>query len=148
MTTACYSGTPLAKKLGIKPDQIVTTVDAPAGFEALLEPLPDGVRVSASIARVHGTHAMLIAFYTEAAELAKTFVERAHRVVADGSFSIAWPKRSSGVASDITEEMLPVVGLPCGMVDSNVCAIDETLSGLHFVVRKEHRTTWPDPVLA
>ncbi len=61
----------------------------------------------------------------------------------DGAFWVAWPKRSSGLPIDITKDTLRTVGLPTGMVDNKVCAIDETWSGLRFVVREEHRATWP-----
>ena len=145
MATAGYSGTPLPKKLGIKPGVDVVTIDAPEDFEATLGPLPDG-------ARLLSTHdepgeesglAMLIAFYTDPSVLWSTFAARARTVKADGAFWIAWPKRASGVPTDITEDTLRTVGLPTGMVDNKVCAIDETWSGLRFVVRKEHRATWP-----
>ena len=76
--------------------------------------------------------------------MSATFPVRARRLVPAGAFWIAWPKRSSGVPTDLTEDVLREVCLPTGMVDNKVCAIDGTWSGLRFVVRKEHRSAWPD----
>ena len=144
MATAGYSGTPLPKKLGIRPGTRLTLIDPPPGFDAILGPLPDGVRtVSADGLGEEAQFDILIAFYTEAAALRETFTTRAHRVAPDGAFWIAWPKRSSGVTTDLTEDVLRTVGLPVGMVDNKVCAIDGTWSGLRFVVRKENGAVWP-----
>ena len=140
MTTAGYSGTPLPKKLGIKPDALLALVDAPRDFDTTLGPLPEGVvRTSLDAQPVD----LLIVFYTDAATLRETFADRAKRIVPAGAFWVAWPKRSSGVPTDLTEDVLREVGLPVGMVDNKVCAIDGTWSGLRFVVRKENRAAWP-----
>ena len=139
-SAAGYSGTPLPQKLGIKPGVTLAIEDEPPGFAALLGELPDGVmRVPAEYAPLD----VLIAFHTERATLARVFLDQARRIAPDGGYWIAWPKRSSGVATDITEDVLRDIGLPTGMVDNKVCAIDATWSGLRFVVRKERRASWP-----
>ena len=102
--------------------------------------LPEGV---ARVGLGDGPLDVLVAFHTERARLEASFVRQARSVAPDGGYWIAWPKRSSGVPTDITEDVLREVGLPTGMVDNKVCAIDETWSGLRFVVRKENRAGWP-----
>ena len=85
---------------------------------------------------------MLIAFHADASSLRASFEDLARLVAPGGALWIAWPKRASGVATDLDENVLREVGLPTGMVDNKVCAIDETWSGLRFVVRKENRAAW------
>ena len=133
---AGYSGTPLAKKLGVKEGGIVAFRDAPPGFHNLLEPLPDGVRIKA---RASAPLDVLVAFFTRRAELERRFPALAKAVFPDGGLWIAWPKRSSGVPTDLTEDTLREVALPIGLVDNKVCAIDETWSGLRLVHRVENR---------
>ena len=135
--TVGYSGTPLPAKLGIKAGTRLLVLDAPAEFDATLGELPPGVG-SASTRRPDPVE-ILIAFYTGRAELSATFPVRARRLIPAGALWIAWPKRSSGVPTDLTGDVLREVCLPTGMVDNKVCAIDSTWSGLRFVVRKEHR---------
>ena len=137
---AGYSGTPLPRKLGITPGTTLAIENAPAGFDATLGELPDGVR--------HAGHDesgldILIAFHLSRDVLQTSFPAQARRIAANGGYWIAWPKRSSGVETDITEDVLREVILPAGLVDNKVCAIDETWSGLRFVVRKENRSGWP-----
>ena len=86
---------------------------------------------------------VLVAFHVSRHVLELTFVDQARCIAPDGGYWIAWPKRSSGVPTDLTEDVLREVILPAGLVDNKVCAIDETWSGLRFVVRKEHRAAWP-----
>ncbi len=137
---AGYSGTPLPRKLGIRPGATLAIEAAPPGFDATLGELPEGV---ARVGLGDGPLDVLVAFHTERARLEASFVRQARSVAPDGGYWIAWPKRSSGVPTDITEDVLREVGLPTGMVDNKVCAIDETWSGLRFVVRKENRAGWP-----
>ncbi len=133
---AGYSGTPLAAKLGIKPGHRVVLVRAPEGFEATLEPLPDGTRLGRRLV----THPDLVLVFTTArTDLARRVPHLAPRVFPSGALWVAWPKRSSGVATDLTEDVLREVCLPLGIVDTKVCAVDETWSGLRFVWRREHR---------
>jgi len=135
---AGYSGTPLVKKLGIKAGHRVAVVDAPEGFEALLEGLPQGVRIEHALPE--GPEAdVAICFVTTAAALAA----RIHRAKAalrpDGGLWISWPKKSSALRTDLTEEVVRVVGIAAGLVDNKVCAIDETWSGLRLVYRLKDR---------
>jgi hypothetical protein len=133
---AGYSGTPLAKKLGIKPEARVALLRAPEGFEAELEGLPDGVDLRRRLAA--GTNVVVL-FTTRRRDLERRFEPAARAVRPDGSLWVAWPKRSSGVETDLTEDVLRDVGLPHGLVDNKVCAVDDTWSGLRFVWRLENR---------
>jgi hypothetical protein len=143
MTTG-YSGTPLAKKLGIKAGQRVALVNAPRGFESTLEGLPE----SAALERVTGSrpatqHGLLIVFVNSVAELAAGINTFVPTMPADASLWVAWPKKASGIQTDMTEDRVREVALPLGLVDNKVCAIDATWSGLRLVVRKERRAGWP-----
>jgi hypothetical protein len=138
---AGYSGTPLAKKLGIKPGARLQLLNTPLQFEAALGALPEGVE--RTVANTDQQADMVIAFHTSAAALSEAFPSHARSTKADGALWIAWPKRASGVSTDLNENLLRDIGLPTGMVDNKVCAIDETWSGLRFVVRKENRAEWP-----
>ena len=134
-----YSGTPLPKKLGISEGAAVIMLGAPPGILDLLEPLPDGVRIRTTLPRATGADVVL-AFVTERSAL-DGLVTRARPVVFPaGGLWICWPKRTSGVATDITEDVLREVILPTGLVDNKVCAIDATWSALRFVWRKELRS--------
>jgi hypothetical protein len=134
--SAGYSGTPLVRKLGFKPGMRATFLDAPEGFGDTLGELPDGVAVSR---RLGGSKDLVMVFVTERAALARR-VEAIKRAIApDGMAWVAWPKRASGVATDMTEDVVRDVALPIGLVDVKVCAIDATWSGLKLVIRKELR---------
>ena len=130
-TPAGYSGTPLPKKLGIKPGTTLATLNAPADFAATLGPLDD-VRIRRD---TRGRWDLLVLFVTRRSDL-----ERRLPGVVEGleqrSFWIAWPKRASGIATDLTEDALREVALPLGVVDYKVCAIDATWSGLKFALRR------------
>jgi hypothetical protein len=133
--TAGYSGTPLPKKLGIKPGHRVLLVGAPVGFG--LDPLPEG----ASVHRRAGSppYDGGLVFCRDLASLVKRW-EPAHRdVTPEGRLWVAWPKKASGVATDLDENVVREHGLAHGRVDVKVCAIDETWSGLGFVVRLSDR---------
>jgi hypothetical protein len=134
--TAGYSGTPLAKKLGIKPGTVLLPVHAPANYLALVAPLPENVTVSRGVMEdldlVHlftKTRAELI----ELLDLYKTKIKQ------NGSIWVSWPKKASGIPSEITEDTVREIALPLGLVDIKVCAVDETWSGLKLVIRKENR---------
>ena len=134
---AGYSGTPLPKKLGIKDGSRLALVSAPDDFlESTLEPLPDQVELRA---RARGPLDVIVFFTKSRADLERRFGRLAAALQPAGALWIAWPKRSSGVATDLTEDVLREVGLPQGLVDTKVCAIDDTWSGLRFVIRKENR---------
>jgi hypothetical protein len=131
---AGYSGTPLWRKLGIREGDVVALLDAPAGFA--IPDLPAGVEIRRA---ARGRSAVIVAFHTGRGTLALRFPTLMRALDVDGGLWIAWPKRSSGVSTDITEDVVREVALPTGMVDNKVCAIDETWSGLRLVVRKELR---------
>ena len=134
--SAGYSGTPLPKKLGIKEGARVAWLNAPEHFEALLGELPPGVVVSRRLAR--GLD-VLVQFATSRAELRRRLPKLKDAVFPDGAAWVSWPKRSSGVATDITEDTVREDALPLGLVDVKVAAVDETWSGLKLVVRRELR---------
>lgn len=132
---AGYSGTPLAKKLGIAEGSSLAIISAPDGFRDGLA-LPDGVRVrNAARGRVD----VLVFFATRRAELTRRFPAMKRAIDHDGGLWIAWPKRTSGVASDLSENPVREIGLGNGLVDNKVCAIDDTWSGLRFVHRRADR---------
>ena len=133
---AGYSGTPLPKKLGIAPGTTVAWIGAPGDFRVLLEPFPDDVRVKA---RAAAPLDVLVVFLKRRAELERRLPALRRAIAPAGACWIAWPKRSSGVATDITEDVIRQVVLPTGLVDVKVCAIDATWSGLKLVIRKELR---------
>ena len=137
---AGYSGTPLPRKLGIQPGATLAILHAPPGFDVALGDLPDGVRRAGDSDT--GVD-VLVAFHVGREELEAAFPAQARRIAPNGGYWIAWPKRSSGVPTDLTEDALREVLLPAGLVDNKVCAIDDTWSGLRFVVRKERRAAWP-----
>ena len=134
--TVGYSGTPLAKKLGLREGDRVALVGAPQGLETLLEPLPAGVRL---LSRATTALDAILFFVTRRADVERRHRALAARLTPAGMLWLAWPKRASGVPTDVTEDVLREVILPSGMVDTKVCAIDETWSGLRFVLRKELR---------
>ncbi len=136
MSTAGYSGTPLVRKLGVKEEMRVAWLDAPEGFEGLLDPLPDGLRVRAS---ARGKLDLAVLFATRRAVLARRLPGLREAIRPDGMVWAAWPKKASGVATDITEDVVREIALPLGLVDVKVCAIDATWSGLKLVIRKELR---------
>lgn len=127
---AGYSGTPLPQKLGIKAGSSVALVDAPRGFEATLGALPDGARV-----RRGARAADLVVWFVTSRRDLDGRVARIAGLTWAGLW-IAWPKKASGVASDVSEDVVRRVGLASGLVDYKVCAIDATWSGLKFARRK------------
>ena len=131
-----YSGTPLARKLGVKEGSRLALLGAPDGFDAELDPLPGGVTV---LRRLGPKLDVAVLFVTERRELEKRFPAVAAAITPAGGFWVAWPKRASKVPTDMTEDVLREVGLPQGLVDNKVCAVTEVWSGLRFVWRKENR---------
>jgi hypothetical protein len=133
---AGYSKTPLAQKLGIKPGTKVAALNPPAGYRKLLAPLPAGVlfleKATAGAGFVH-------LFVTERRTL-ETELKRLRKLLDDaGVLWVSWPKKSSGLGSDITEDVIREACLPMGFVDVKVCAVDETWSGLKLMIRREKR---------
>jgi hypothetical protein len=135
---AGYSGTPLAQKLGIKPGHCVALVDAPAGFDRVLGQLPEAVEVGAGL-RGRQPLDVIVLFTSSAADLQQRFGAAARRLTPAGGLWVAWPKRASGVETDLTEGVVRGVGLEAGLVDNKVCAVDDTWSGLRFVIRVKDR---------
>jgi len=133
---AGYSGTPLSKKLGIKPGARVALVRAPAGFERTLKPLPDGVRLRT---QARATQDVVLFFATRIAELERRFDGFARAIAPAGGLWIAWPKQTACVATDLREGIVRELGLAHGLVDNKVCAVDDTWSGLRFVYRLNDR---------
>ena len=133
---AGYSGTPLAKKLGIKGGSRVLVSGAPDSYRAALEPLPEAVtfpaKISASVDVIH-------VFATQRAKLATALAAYRRAMRPDASLWVSWPKKAAKVPTDITEDTIREVALPLGLVDVKVCAVDEVWSGLKLVVRKELR---------
>jgi hypothetical protein len=134
--SAGYSGTPLAKKLGIKAGVRVSTPGAPSNYRKLLVPLPEGVDFQA---RVTKTTDVVHFFTASKAELAKNLVSWLKVLGPDAAIWVSWPKKTSKVPTDITEDTIRAVALPMGLVDIIVCAVDDTWSGLKLELRKELR---------
>lgn len=133
---AGYSGTPLAKKLGIKEQTKVVAVGAPKQYRTLLEPLPAAVQFSS---KVDKTTDIVHVFSTEKAELASALVSYRKKLDPSAAVWVSWPKKSAKVPTDITEDVVREVALPLGFVDIKVCAVDDVWSGLKLVVRKALR---------
>jgi hypothetical protein len=130
------SGTPLPKKLGVKEGHRVAWLGAPDHFDDLLGALPPGVSVSR---RLGDGLDVLVQFSTSRAELRARLPKLKDAVFPAGAAWVSWPKKSSGVATDVSEDTIREDALPLGLVDVKVAAIDETWSGLKLVVRKELR---------
>jgi hypothetical protein len=133
---AGYSGTPLPKKLGIKDGTRLALLASPKGFKGQLAPLPPGVEIRT---QARGKLDVILFFATRRRELERRFPVMARALVPNGGLWVAWPKKASGVATDLTFEPVQEIGLDCGLVDNKVCAIDDTWSGLRFVVRLTDR---------
>ena len=129
---AGYSGTPLPKKLGIKPGSVVALGGAPAEFEQTLGALPDGVRIRRGL---RGAFDLLLWFPKSRADLQRRVEQMRDRIGRDGLW-IIWPKKASGVTTDLTQTVVRQTGLATGLVDYKVAAIDATYTGLKFALRK------------
>ena len=129
-----YSGTPLLKKLGIKEGNRVLLRHAPAT-------LPEELKEYAK-ARLHDRLDVIILFARSFAEFKQEFAAHQGAITTDGTIWVAWPKKASGMQSDLTENAIRDTALKTPFVDVKVCAIDETWSGLKFVVRREHRNSF------
>lgn len=135
-SSAGYSGTPLAKKLGIVEGSVVYLVDAPDGYSDWIAPIPPGVSF---VSRPDRTVKVAHVFATERSHLLASLVELRKKLAPDAAVWASWPKKSSKVPTDITEDTIREVALPLGFVDIKVCAVTEIWSGLKVVVRKELR---------
>lgn len=133
---AGYSGTPLARKLGVTNETTIIAIGAPKNYDALLAPLPAGARVAV---RSGETPRFVHLFTTARAELVARLRRLRDTLAADGVIWVSWPKKASRMETDITEDTIRSVALPLGLVDVKVCAVDDTWSGLKLVIRKELR---------
>lgn len=133
---AGYSATPLVKKLGIKDGFKVYVKNAPDNYFDLIKPLPENVTVNR---RISHDIDMIHFFTSSRRELAAEIKKQLGRIKQDGMIWVSWPKKASGVPTDITEDVIREVILPLGLVDIKVCAVDEVWSGLKLVIRKENR---------
>lgn len=133
---AGYSGTPLIQKIGIKPGHRIILRNHPPSFIKDLGKLPEGAQ---SADRLSGKANVIVYFTDRLTELEKDFSRLAATLVSDGMLWIGWPKKASGRPTDLTEDVVRRVRLECGLVDVKVCAIDETWSGLKFVIRVKDR---------
>lgn len=133
-----YSGTPLSKKLGLKPPLTLAAIDAPREYRTWLGVLPDGVRIVSKAGKpLEAAHL----FVTSRAVLKKNLTAFRKQLEQAGFVWVSWPKRSSNVGTDITEDAIREIALPMGFVDIKVCAVSEVWSGLKLVIRRSERTT-------
>ena len=133
---AGYSGTPLAKKLGIKEGARIFLEGAPKNYLELVAPLPSGAHVAPHL---DSTTALIHVFATEKARLIAALQASLAKMRPDAVIWVSWPKKASKVPTDITEDTIREVALPMGLVDIKVCAVDEIWSGLKLVLRRENR---------
>lgn len=132
---AGYSGTPLPKKLGIKEGSRIALINAPTDFARELE-LPDNAQI---VTRVTKPLDIALLFVLTERALLRDFDKLAKKLATNGMIWVAWPKKSSGVATDLSFERVQLIGLESGLVDVKICAIDEVWSGLKFVIRLKDR---------
>ena len=135
-TMAGYSLTPLPQKLGIKPGMIVVAIDPPDDYRNLLNPTPSGGNFAT---RPVGNTKFVHLFATRRTQLVNQLSILRRKIADDATLWVSWPKKSSGVATDITEDVIRAVALPLGFVDIKVCAINEIWSGLKLMIRRENR---------
>lgn len=133
---AGYSGTPLVQKIGIKPGHRVVLRNHPPSFMRDLGKLPEG---AAATERLNGAADVVVYFTEKRSALERDFPALAAKLQPAGMLWIAWPKKASGRPTDLTENVVRETGLGLGLVDVKVCAIDETWSGLKFVIRLRDR---------
>ena len=133
---AGYSGKPLFEKLGIKPKQRLYVKNPPDDYYQLIAPMFEQV---VFLTRATNNIDLAHVFTTKAKELAQNLNLLIHKINPDGMIWVSWPKKSSKVATDITEDTIREICLPMGLVDVKVCAVDDIWSGLKLVIRKELR---------
>lgn len=139
---AGYSGRSVVQKLGIKPGFRIFVDSAPVSYAAMVGDLPAGI---ALVARLKGPLDMVHVFATRAIDVRKKLPACRDAVAPDGMVWMSWPKKSSGVVSDVSEDMIRDAALSLGLVDIKVCAIDETWSGLKLVIPRDLRKAIASP---
>jgi hypothetical protein len=141
--TAGYSGTPLAKKLGIKEGFTILAVDAPDDYSSLVEPLPIGAEITnvelSALAKAKPGIDIIHLFTNSRDDLFRSLPLLLKLIKQDGSIWVSWYKRAAKLPTEITEDTVREACLPIGLVDVKVCAVDEKWSGLKLVIRKENR---------
>ena len=133
---AGYSGTPLPRKLGLKENQRIAFINPPDNFEALVGPIPPTTLL---LKKLTAPIDLAVLFVDQEKVLAKEFPKIAKKLSPNGMIWVAWPKKTSGVTTDLMFERVQRIGLEVGLVDVKICAIDEVWSGLKFVIRLEDR---------
>jgi hypothetical protein len=133
---AGYSGKSLAQKLGIKPGMTIIATNAPRNYRILLDRPGDEVTFSN---RVRGGCDFVHLFATRRSELQTQLKKLRSALAETGTVWVSWPKKSAGVPTDVTEDVIRELALPLGFVDVKVCAVDETWSGLKLMIRREKR---------
>jgi hypothetical protein len=133
---AGYSGTPLPKKIGIKEGSRIALVNAPQDFARELGPLPP---IAEILTRITKPLDIVLLFVLTERALLRDFEKLAKKLAGNGMIWVAWPKKSSGVATDLSFERVQRIGLDTGLVDVKICAIDDVWSGLKFVIRLKDR---------
>lgn len=134
---AGYSGTPLAKKLGLREGSRVWAIGAPQEYQRLLAPLPAGVKF---VSKAGPDADIVHVFVTRRADLGKRLARLLSLIKSDALIWVSWPKKSAKVTTDVTENVVREVALPLGLVDIKGCAVDETWSALKLVIRRVNRT--------
>ena len=133
---AGYFGTPLPQKLGIKPGLTVVTINAPANYRRLLGQIPDSVTFSE---RLKSGSSFVHLFTSRRSEMQKKMSILRDKISDNGAIWVSWPKKSSGISTDVTEDVIREIALPLGFVDIKVCAVDDIWSGLKLMIRRENR---------
>jgi hypothetical protein len=140
VTEKDFSGTPLPRKLGIREGHAVAFVSEPSAFQTALGQLPPGVEIRE---RVRGPLDVIVLFATRRHALRRRFGPLLRAIAPAGGLWVAWPKKSSPIENDLSFEVVQKIGLDAGLVDNKSASIDSDWQGLRFVVRKEHRASWP-----
>jgi len=136
---AGYSGTPLIQKLGVKPGYRVAVLNAPDDFADTLGELPEGVQLDWRLPAARRPPEVVVWFVSRPAELVRRLPVLRSRMAPASSLWVCWPKKASGLQTDMNEDAIRGAALPIGLVDNKVCAIDATWSGLRLVIRLELR---------
>jgi hypothetical protein len=131
-----YPGTPLAQKLGIKPGSVVAVLNAQGSYEAIVSPQPEGVRLQKAVS----VKTDLVHLFCERrSELVRRLPAIAARLRPDAAVWVSWPKKASGIETDLGENLIREIGLKAGLVDVKVCAVTDVWSGLKFVIPLKNR---------
>ena len=141
-TAVGYSGTPLVQKLGFKAGHVAVLLGDDGLIRAAVGEVPEGAEVQGTLPRRAGTVDIVLLAVTSKRKLVKVLQRAAKAMKVEGMVWVCWPKKASGVATDLTEDVVRAVGLDRGLVDVKVCAVTEVWSGLKFVVPLKSRGAW------